>query len=167
MTLTVEPRPNVTSVTVPFSNLCVLLTHVTATVFMAGVIWTIQLVHYPLFAYADRGRFTPFHDEHSRRITWIVGVGMGFELLSAIALVVSTPERVGRPLVVVALGVLVLVHAATITLSIPSHNTLGRGWDETAHRRLVSTNWVRTIGWSVRAVLALAMVAKYASPLRP
>ncbi len=151
----------------PFSDLSVLLTHVAATIFMAGVIWTIQLVHYPLFVFADRWRFTAFHNEHSRRITWIVGAGMGFELLSAIALVVSTPGRVGRPLVVVALSVLVLVHAATITLSIPSHNTLGGGWDEAAHRRLVSTNWVRTIGWSIRAVLALAMVARYAAQLGP
>lgn len=163
--LTVEPRPNVRSVTVPFSDISVLLTHAAATIFMAGVIWTIQLVHYPLFVYADRGRFTPFHDEHSRRITWIVGVGMGFELISAIALVVSAPERVGRPLVVVALGVLALVHAATVMLSVPSHNRLGRGWDDTAHHRLVSTNWVRTLGWSVRAGLALVMIARYSAPL--
>ena len=164
-TLTVEATPNVRSGSVPFSDMSVLLTHAAATIFMAGVIWTIQVVHYPLFLYADRGRFAPFHDEHSRRITWIVGVGMGFELLSAIALVASTPERVGQPLVVVAFGALVLVHAATVMLSIPSHNTLGRGWDDAAHHRLVSTNWIRTIGWSVRAGLALAMIAQYAAPL--
>ena len=149
----------------PFSDLSVLLTHAAATMFMAGVIWTIQLVHYPLFAYADRERFTPFHNDHSRRITRIVGAGMGVELLSALTLVVSTPERVGRPLAVVALVVLAVVHAATVTLSIPSHNRLGRGWDEIAHRRLVSTNWVRTIGWTVRTALALVMVARYAAPL--
>ena len=90
---------------------------------------------------------------------------MGVELLSAPALVVSTPERVGRPLAVAALVVLAVVHAATVTLSIPSHNRLGRGWDEIAHRRLVSTNWVRTIGWTVRAALALVVVARYAAPL--
>lgn len=115
-----------------------------------------------VFAYADRAQFTPFHNEHSRRITWIVGPGMGVALLSAFVLVVSTPERVSRPLVVIALGVLLIVHAATVMLSIPSHNTLGRGWDQTAHQRLVATNWVRTIGWSVRSALAVAMVAQYA-----
>ncbi len=149
----------------PPSDLSILLTHLTATVFMAGVIWTIQLVHYPLFVYADRQQFTPFHHDHSRRITWIVGVGMGAELISALALVASTPERVSRALVLIASGVLVLVHAATVMLSIPSHNELGRGWDEDAHHHLVSTNWVRTIGWSVRVVLALAMVAQYTAPL--
>ena len=149
----------------PFSDLSVLLTHAAATMFMAGVIWTIQIVHYPLFSYADRERFTPFHNDHSRRITWIVGAGMGVELLSALALVVWTPERVGRPLAVFAFGVLALVHVATVTLSIPSHNRLGGGWNEIAHRRLVSTNWVRTIGWTVRAALALVMIARFAQPL--
>ena len=148
----------------PFSDLSVLLTHFTATVFMVGVIWTIQLVHYPLFVYADRGQFTPFHTEHSRRITWIVGVGMGAELLSALGLAFSTPERVSRLLALIAFGILLVVHAATVLLSIPSHNTLGRGWDDVAHRRLVSTNWVRTIGWTIRGALALALVAQYASP---
>lgn len=148
----------------PLSDLTVLLAHVTATTVMVGVIWTIQVVHYPLFVYTDRERFTSFHNEHSRRITWIVGVGMGVELLSALALVVSTPERVSRPLVLIAFGILLSVHAATILLSIPSHNALGRGWDDSAHRRLVSTNWVRTIGWSLRAALALVMVAQYTTP---
>ena len=149
----------------PSSDLSVLLTNLTATVFMAGVIWTIQLVHYPLFVFADQGQFTLFHDQHSRRITLIVGVGMGVELLSAVALVLWTPVGLGRPLVAVALGVLVLVHATTVVFSIPAHSRLGSGWDEHAHHRLVSTNWVRTIGWSARVALALAMVVRFA-PLR-
>jgi len=43
---------------------------------------------------------------------------------------------------------------------VPLHGRLARGFDAIAHRRLVSTNWVRTGGWSVRGVLALLMTAR-------
>lgn len=36
---------------------------------------------------------------------------------------------------------------------------LERGFDMVAHRRLVVGNWVRTIGWSMRGVLAILMLA--------
>ena len=42
----------------------------------------------------------------------------------------------------------------------PLHGRLAQGFDAVAHRRLVSTNWVRTAGWSVRGLLALLMTAR-------
>jgi hypothetical protein len=31
------------------------------------------------------------------------------------------------------------------------------GWDDDVHRRLVSTNWIRTIGWTLRLGLVTWM----------
>jgi hypothetical protein len=38
------------------------------------------------------------------------------------------------------------------------HQRLGKGYDADAARMLVRTNRVRTIGWSARGVLAVAML---------
>ena len=43
--------------------------------------------------------------------------------------------------------------------SVPMHERLGRGFDPAAHRRLVATNWIRTIAWTARGALVLWMLA--------
>ena len=53
--------------------------------YLTGVIWTVQLVHYPGFAQANRETFILFHREHSRRISWVVMGPMVLELLLALS----------------------------------------------------------------------------------
>jgi hypothetical protein len=44
-------------------------------------------------------------------------------------------------------------------VQVPLHERLSAGWDAAAHQRLVASNWVRTVLWTVRAVLVAAMLA--------
>ena len=43
-------------------------------------------------------------------------------------------------------------------LQMPLHDRILKGPDTHAQRRLVSTNWIRTVAWSLRGAIALAMV---------
>lgn len=149
----------------PNPGLNVLLIHAVVTAFLAGLIWTIQIVHYPLFDHVDETRFGDFHTSHSTRIGVVVGPTMAIELVSATWLLVQRPLGVATWLTVSAFVVLGVVHATTVAASIPSHNRLTDGFEFDAHRRLVRTNWVRTIGWSIRAVLAAVMVAEHVHAL--
>jgi uncharacterized membrane protein len=148
---------------VPRSTLNLLLTHAGVTSFLAGLIWTIQLVHYPLFAKVSRDVFAVYQQDHSTRITWIVGPAMAVELVCAIWLVAAPPSGVPRWMAWVALGLLGVVHATTTFLSVPAHSTLADGFDQGAFDRLVRTNWLRTVGWSFRAGLALVMLSAFAT----
>jgi hypothetical protein len=56
------------------------------------------------------------------------------------------------------LGLLLLIWISTILLQVPQHRRLQAGFDPAVHRRLVSTNWLRTIFWSARAAIALALL---------
>jgi hypothetical protein len=38
------------------------------------------------------------------------------------------------------------------------HERLGHGYADWAHRRLVQTNWIRTVAWTARGVLVLWML---------
>jgi len=58
----------------------------------------------------------------------------------------------------VGLGLLVVVWASTFTIQVPLHARLSTGFDENVWRRLVNTNWVRTIAWTGRGVIALLML---------
>ena len=35
---------------------------------------------------------------------------------------------------------------------------MNQGFDAAVHRRLVRTNWIRTVGWTLRGALAVAML---------
>lgn len=54
----------------------VLLAHVAATLFMVGVIWFVQVVHYPLFPRVGPEKFSLYLEAHSRLTTYVVGSPM-------------------------------------------------------------------------------------------
>ncbi len=135
-----------------------LLIHVAATVYMFGVIVTIQLVQYPLFAVVGDLRFPSYHKEHMRRIGFVVVVPMVVELASAVALIVWRPAGVGPGLLWTGLSVVLLIWFSTWLLQVPQHNALTKGFDSVVHARLVRSNWIRTGCWGVRTVVVLLMV---------
>lgn len=126
--------------------------HAIATWALVGLIWTIQLVQYPLFAIVPAEGFLRFHAEHMRRITWVVGPLMLVEALTAIGLVLRNPSE---PLLWIGLGLVALLWLVTGLLSVPCHRRLSAGFDRSAHATLVGTNWIRTIAWSARGGLAV------------
>jgi hypothetical protein len=49
---------------------------------------------------------------------------------------------------------LAAIWLSTFAMQVPLHGQLAQGFDEAAHTALVRSNWIRTIGWSLRAALA-------------
>lgn len=140
------------------ATIALLAVHAGATLTMVGVIWTCQLVHYPLLARVPAGSFEDYEREHMRRITPIVGPLMLVELATATAIVAGRPERVPAWLAALGLGLVVVNSLSTATLQGPAHQRLARGFDAARIRFLVTTNWIRTVAWSARGVIALVML---------
>ncbi len=76
--------------------LTIFLTQVFSTWFLVGLIWTIQVVHYPLFGAVGADRFVSYEAAHSRLITLVVAPMMFVELAGSVALVMSRPLEIGR-----------------------------------------------------------------------
>ena len=143
----------------PGAAVLVLLIHAAATLFMTGLIWFVQVVHYPLFARVGGGGYRGYQIEHMRRTGWVVGPAMLAELGSGVALVWLRPAAVVDALVWLGLGLLAVIWLSTALVQVPRHDALASGWDERAGRDLVATNWLRTAAWSARGLLVLAMLA--------
>jgi hypothetical protein len=141
----------------------VLLLHVFVTSALTGLIWTIQIVHYPLFAEVGSEDFVSYEQSHSFRISTLVGPLMGLELICALLIVWKPPIGTTPFIAWSGLAVLLIIHTCTVLFSVRAHGVLGGGFDAPAHRLLVNTNWIRTIGWTVRAALAAYMVARFIS----
>ena len=143
-----------------------LLLQAAATLMLTGLIWTVQLLHYPLMDGVGGEAFAPYHARHTRRMTWIVALLMPAELLASAWIVFALPARISPALAWAGLALVLVVWAATAALSVPAHARLAQGFDARAHRRLVHTNWIRTVAWSLRAVIALWMISiQAAGPL--
>jgi hypothetical protein len=128
-----------------------------ATLYLTGLIWVVQVVHYPLMAIVPRDRFVAFHREHTRRIAVVVVVPMVVELGAAALLLVVRPPTVPVALTVVGAVLVAAVWLSTFTLQVPRHHALSRGFDPAEHRVLVRSNWIRTVAWTLRAAIAIAV----------
>jgi hypothetical protein len=108
------------------------------------LIWMIQILHYPSFLFVDRTIFADFENFHANRISWIV---IPLMLTEAGIAIVN-----GRPIV---LGIVCLIWLSTFLLQVPCHNKLRAGFHEETILRLISTNWIRTILWSIKFFILL------------
>ena len=138
--------------------------HAVTTVFLCGLIWFVQLVHYPLFRNVDRASYPAFQRDHERRTTWIVGPAMALEVATVVAITILGWERLPRAPLLANVALLALVWLSTIFLQVPRHRLLEVGFDDEAHRFLTRSNWIRTVAWTLRAGLAWSFVLVVARP---
>ncbi|MFM2115828.1 MAG: hypothetical protein RI908_1569 [Actinomycetota bacterium] len=137
-----------------------LVLNLVATCVMVGVIWFVQLVHYPLLALIGVDRAPAIAVEHQRRTAWVVGLPMATEGVTTLVLLFSRPDGVATWLAWLGAALLAVALASTVFLSVPLHERMANSPDPTVGRRLVVTNWPRTIAWSARAIVAGAMLAQ-------
>jgi len=82
-------------------------------------------------------------------------------LLLSIASGGKMPTAIGlTPLYLWSLGCLALLRARTLLIQVPLHHLLEQRPDAKAMELLVSTNWIRTILWSIRLGLLAFLSAR-------
>lgn len=140
--------------------LALLLANVFSTIFMTGLIWFVQVVHYPLFARVGPAEFPAYSRAHQTWTTLVVGPPMLVEALTAALLVVVRPVGVSAALTWAGLVLVGVIWLSTAALQVPSHAKLVQGFDPTIGSFLVQTNWIRTVAWTARTAIVLAMLAQ-------
>lgn len=139
----------------------VALVHVAATWFMVGMIWTIHLVHYPLFADVGPESYVNFQAEHVDRIGRLLLVPWlteGVSLLMLLWFVLVAKRRdIAVPVLVSAVAMAVVLVISGFW-SAPAHGELADGFDAAVHDRLMTANLIRALAWSVRGACAAWIV---------
>jgi len=138
------------------------IAHLAATWGMIGVIWFVQLVHYPLMSWVSKEAFPEFEESLCFRTSFIVIPLMTVELLAAcLLLIIHSPSS----LYLVNFILVVAIWLSTFFIQVPLHNKLLLAFDSSAHRKLVVSNWIRTGLWSIRGVLALYLLTQSIFPV--
>ncbi len=136
----------------------ILIANLVSTCYMVGLIWMVQVVHYPLFAKVGAEKFVQYQTSHQSLTTLVVGPPMLVEILTAVLLIWYRPAAVPGWLIYTALALLFVVWASTALVQVPCHEKLTAGFDAAVHSRLVVSNWIRTIAWTVRGALVTWML---------
>ncbi|MGI4885037.1 MAG: hypothetical protein ACRYFR_08770 [Janthinobacterium lividum] len=122
--------------------------------YLTGLIWTVQVVHYPGLALLGPAEFPRYHAAHTRRMGYVVGAPMALELALAAWLAWAGRGALSHGAGWWSLGLAVAVWLATFAISVPFHNQLeASGYNYIALDGLTRTNWLRTVAWTARLAL--------------
>lgn len=127
--------------------------HFSLTLYMTGVIWLVQLIHYPLFKLVGEDTFKDYHKGHIQKTSLAIAAPMVLEFFSAMYLLFRYNQYRNNTSFLVATALLGLIWAVTFLISVPKHNILSTGQNDLVISILVKTNWIRTIAWTIRAIL--------------
>ncbi|MFN3192044.1 MAG: hypothetical protein ACE361_16150 [Aureliella sp.] len=110
------------------------------------LIWLVQIIVYPSFLYASEDDFKRWHYSYTGRITWFV-MPLMFSQLAAFAFLAAVAGRWDDW---TGCGLIAICWVATFFLSVPCHDKMQREPKDLAViRKLIWTNWIRTICWSL------------------
>ena len=137
-----------------------LLLNFAAAAYLTGLIWTVQLVHYPSFGLVPKAAWPAFHAAHTRRMSYVVLAPMVLELGLAIGLAWTGRRLLPGAAGWWSLGLVGLAWAVTFFISVPFHNRLAQGFDYIAIDGLTRTNWLRTLAWTARMGLLGWLLAR-------
>ena len=146
-----------------------MLIQILATAMMTGIIWFVQIVHYPLFLKVPSEGFVSYEQSHTIRTGFVVAPLMLIELGTAILLLLAVTSAgkvtIGlNPLYLGALGCLLVIWVSTFLIQVPLHGLLEQRADSKVMTLLVSTNWIRTFFWSLRLGLLALLVGERMTP---
>lgn len=136
----------------------VLIANLVSTCYMVGLIWMVQIVHYPLFAKVGAEQYESYQTHHQSLTTLVVGPPMLLELITSLLLLWYRPAGIPSWLIYFGIALLAVVWLSTAFIQVPCHEKLTSGFDAAVHSRLVTSNWIRTIGWTARGALAAWML---------
>jgi len=108
------------------------------------LIWLVQLIIYPSFRYTEEKDFISWHQRYTGLIGAIVSPLMLLQAGGEIWVAITQDPRWVRILAIA------LIWISTFTLSVPCHRRLHTvGKNMVIIRRLIVTNWPRTLLWSI------------------
>ncbi len=131
--------------------------------FNTGLIWLVQLVHYPGFLKIPEVGYTAYQQFHMRSISFIVAPSMVGELFLSGILLLSA-NYLSLPMYWISLILLMIIWGVTFFVAVPLHGSLVSGFNAERITYLVNVNWVRTISWTLRTIVLALVILPWIKP---
>jgi hypothetical protein len=125
---------------------------------MTGIIWFVQVVHYPLLAIVPVESARRVAVEHQSRTARVVMVPMAVEGVTTLWLMFDRPDSVAWWLPWAGGACVAAALLSTVLLSVPRHGRMADEPSAATGRELVLTNWPRTVAWTAHGIICAAIM---------
>ena len=113
---------------------------------MLVLIWLVQCIIYPAFRAIEADRFEAWHRRYMQTISVFVIPLMLIQLTCSAWAAIAHPV----PWNVISMAAVAAAWAVTFCISAPCHQKLQRiGKDPATIERIIRTNWLRTLAWTI------------------
>lgn len=110
------------------------------------VVWLAQVIMYPCLAHIEKNDFVAWHKAYCTRISFFVVPLLCGQAVTVGVLIYLDPDMRNT----LSAMIILLCWLSTFGLSVPCHNQLQEaGKDLSVIRKLVWTNLIRTLLWSI------------------
>ena len=125
--------------------------HTAMTLYMTGFIWFVQIVHYPLKVFISEEDWIIYERMHTRKTLFVTLPFMLIELASLVYITVISENPFSWEMIIFQVCT-AIVWISTLGIQVPIHGKLEQEYNLVNVHRLIKTNWIRTIAWSIKAV---------------
>lgn len=135
--------------------------HLFITIWLTGLIWYVQIVHYPLYKLVSQEDWLEYEKAHVRRTKWVTFYPMLVEALTGVLTLYmwySKNMAIEILLLMGINGILALsTWITTFTIQYPLHMQLCQAYNLVYIQRLINSNWLRVFIWTLRSILVIIL----------
>ena len=122
---------------------------------LVGIILITQFVNYPLFKKIDQN-FETIHKEYTMKMGYVVAPIMVLEAITVISMYIYYPKS---NVLILIICLTIIIWLSTFLIQVPIHKTISFKKDSKKIKRLISTNYIRTISWCSKLYLSILLVS--------
>lgn len=127
--------------------------------YMTGLMWLTQLVSYPALATVPATDAPALERTQQARLVSLSMPATITALAAGVFIAINADSQGVTALAIALVSVLMIVGLLVGSVQSSQHQRLMKSFDKELHRRMVTGNWVTTLGWTTAAVLATAIGA--------
>lgn len=136
-----------------------LLACLSLNIYLTGITWFLQVIHFPLFESVGLNQFHDYHRKFFQKKQFLVLLPSLAATLGALILLWIKPWGTNMTFVKINLGFMLVSLVATVFLVEPLHKILSsHGYSDKAIRQLTRVNWIRTLAWTGSSFMIILAV---------
>ena len=122
---------------------------------LVGIILITQFVNYPLFKKIDQN-FEIIHKEYTKKMGYLVAPIMVLEAITVSSMYIYYPKS---NVLILIICLTIIIWLSTFLIQVPIHKTISFKKDSKKIKRLISTNYIRTISWCSKLYLSMLLLS--------
>ncbi len=147
-------------------DIYLLLGSLCLSLYLMGVHWTFQLIHFPLLSRVGVNEFQDYQVSHQKRILWSVRIPRAVAIILGVLLILFEPSFISQWALYAYLTSLVLAAAISFQFIRPLQISMTRqGYNAKMIRMMTRLYWGRTILSTVGAIILVISVVRLLNTL--